>query len=225
MSRCRFVCAVPLLGLMLLQVAGCGVLVSADLLAPVHRTQDSTSRGLLRPASDITVGTAVTSFGWALSQGCCAPTCYRGHHGPTRFVALRGGGTRGLFDPGPPDHRKGKGPAAFRFNDKATDAEYDSVEQLKELTIGGNRLGGVENDCDELDSEEVRQEEEEARLREKLPGYDSEVCLLSEMSTELTKSNLCFSYSRCGFASASGATWHGRHRNLCLFVRAGAIHV
>ena len=36
-------------------------------------------------------------------------------------------------------------------------------------------MGGVVDECEDIGSQEAREEEEEERLREKLPGYNSQV--------------------------------------------------
>jgi len=83
------------------------------------------------------------------------------------LAALRGGGMRGLYDPGPEDPKRRPFREGVRMG---RDEEPDSAELLRELTAGVE-----DDDGDEVGSQEAEAEAEDMRLREKLPGYDSQV--------------------------------------------------
>ena len=85
-------------------------------------------------------------------------------------VALRGGGFRGLVEPGPAERT----PAHARLPGAADEGEEDDDASNPFATRGllADGYGEVE---EQESTEEARLEVEHQRLREKLPGYDSEV--------------------------------------------------
>jgi hypothetical protein len=80
---------------------------------------------------------------------------------------LRGGGMRGLLDPGPADYLEEAGAAP-----DVSDAPEPSTDEGP----GGDLMGlGIDAGASEVESQEEREAAEDMRLREKLPGYDAEV--------------------------------------------------
>lgn len=80
---------------------------------------------------------------------------------------LRGGGMRGLLDPGPGDYKE---------EASAAPDESDAPEPSTDEGPGGDLMGlGTDAGSNEMDSQEERDAAEDMRLREKLPGYDAEV--------------------------------------------------
>jgi hypothetical protein len=150
------------------------------------------------------LGPALMLLVLQLVQGAgCGPLPGGGAARVVGLVALRGG-MRGLYDPGPEDPKRrpssvnvvaGEAKSDELLRELTMGDEMGGKDSQKStLHIGciqyihegtdfrefvaellGLNMGGEVDDCEDIGSQEAREEEEEERLREKLPGYNSQV--------------------------------------------------